>query len=184
MAGIFDEENMRRVLGKYIPKGETLVAGVHGVSKETNIKGLFGKCRRGEDRFVPCEKGETIVFTKKKHAPYDVYVGLTQSALLVAGCEPNQYAYSFDRGTEDCKGIREVTEELLWADIGTCFPLAEIQRKEIKKGLMGAVNCSLFMENGSYFKLLLPKRGGLGGGMPHHEAYREAILAALEEKDA
>ena len=35
------------------------------------------------------------------------------------------------------------------------------------------------LKNGAFLKLLLPKRGGLGGGMPHHEEYREKIIARL-----
>lgn len=35
------------------------------------------------------------------------------------------------------------------------------------------------MDNSSYFILMFPKLGGLGGGMPHHTEYREAIIARL-----
>lgn len=37
MAEIIDEENMRRVLGRYIPDGETLLAGIHAVAKEMEL---------------------------------------------------------------------------------------------------------------------------------------------------
>ena len=48
-----------------------------------------------------------------------------------------------------------------------------------KKGMEGSVKCHITMKNGSYFKLLLPKLGGLGGGMPHHAEYLQAIIARL-----
>ena len=44
---------------------------------------------------------------------------------------------------------------------------------------MGSVKCFIRMKNESYFKLMFPKLGGLKGGMPHHTAYREAIIARL-----
>lgn len=44
---------------------------------------------------------------------------------------------------------------------------------------MGSVKCNIAMKNGTYFKLLLPKLGGLGGDMPNHTQYRDAIIAHL-----
>ncbi len=38
MSGVFDETQMRRILGKYIHDGETLLAGIHAISHETNLK--------------------------------------------------------------------------------------------------------------------------------------------------
>ncbi len=35
------------------------------------------------------------------------------------------------------------------------------------------------MKNGTTLKLMFPKLGGVGGGMPHHAEYREAIIAKL-----
>jgi len=40
------------------------------------------------------------------------------------------------------------------------------------------------MKNGSYFKLMFPKLDGLGGGMPHHTEYCEAIIARLGGSNA
>ena len=48
MSEIFDETNMRQTLGRYIPDGETLLAGIHAISKETVIKVIFGNCARTE----------------------------------------------------------------------------------------------------------------------------------------
>ena len=76
--------------------------------------------------------------------------------------------------------LRKTVEE----DIGTCFPLSEIKSWDIKKAMMGAVNCSITLKNGSFLKLQLPKLGGLGGGMPRHKEYREKIIECLEALSA
>lgn len=180
MSGIFDETTMRFILGKYIPDGETLSAGIHAVSQEMNVNGVFGKCIRTQNKLIPDENGDIIALSKKKHAAYDIYLGITQSSLIITECEKNSYLYQFD----DEKNVREadiqkVTSDIFFADIGTCFPLTDIQSCEIKKGWMGSVKCSITMKNGSYFKLMLPKLGGLGGNMPHHTEYRESIIAQL-----
>jgi len=60
MAGIFDEENMLRVLGECVPEGETLSAAVHGVTLQVN---------------------------RKKTSRFDVYVGVTERCMVVAECE-------------------------------------------------------------------------------------------------
>lgn len=185
MSEIFEESNMRQILGKYIPDGETLLAGIHAASKETNIEGVFGKCLCVEEGLIPNESGGAVALKKKKYAGYDVYIGITQHFLLITECERNRYYYEFDY-EPDVSGaeIQEVTAALPFSDIGTCFPLADIQSCEIKKGWMGSVKCFITMKNGSYFKLIFPKLAGLGGGMPHHAEYRETILARLGELGA
>lgn len=144
MAGIFDEGYMMQVLGPCVPEGETLEAGVHGITLQVN---------------------------KKKTSRFDVYVGITQTCLLVVECEERRYLNEFYHVPDLRKAVAE--------DVGTCFPLAQVQRCEIKSGIMGAVNCAITLKDGSFLKLQLPKRGGLGGGMPHHGEYREKILARL-----
>ena len=77
-------------------------------------------------------------------------------------------------------GIRvRDTRATVAEDAGVCFPLSEIEQCKIEKGIMGAVNCSVTMRDGCFLKLQMPKLGGLGGGMPHHAEYREAILSRL-----
>lgn len=180
MSDIFNEANMRQALGKYIPNGETLLAGIHAISHETDIKCLFGKCVYNEDRLIPDENGYIIAVNKKKHSTYDIYIGITQHFLVITDCEGDSYFYEFDEVPEgSSKDIQKVASDLLLTDIGTCFPLADIKNCEIKKGWMGSVKCSLTLKNGSSFKLRFPKLGGVGGGMPHHAEYREAMIALL-----
>ncbi|NCE64767.1 hypothetical protein D1159_09235 [Pseudoflavonifractor sp. 524-17] len=144
MAGIFDEGNMRQVLGRCLPEGETLCAGIHGITLQVN---------------------------KKKTSYFDVYISVTEHYLIVAECEERKYLNEFYRVPDLRKTVAQ--------DIGTCFPLEEIQSCVIKNAFMGAVNCSITLKDGSFLKLQLPKRGGLGGGMPHHTEYREKIIARL-----
>ncbi|MCI9106393.1 MAG: hypothetical protein HFG57_10650 [Lachnospiraceae bacterium] len=182
MSEIFDETNMRRILGKHIPEGETLLAGIHGISQEVQIRGIFGKCIRTEDKLIPDEKGGVIALDKRAYSTHDVYIGITQHSLVIAGCERNQYLYQFGDVPDGIgMDVQEITSELFLADIGTRFSLADIQSCKYKKGWMGSVKCFLTMKNGSYFKLIFPKLGGLGKGMPHHAEYREAIIQRLSE---
>lgn len=179
MSGIFDETNMKQVLGRYIPQGETLLAGIHAIAKETSVTGVFGKCSRTEDGLIPDENGGTVALSKNGYSTSDIYFGITQSAFVIAGCERNSYYYEFDDAPAAGTKVQEVTSKIFFADIGTYFPLADIQNCEIKKGWMGSLKCSLKMKNESYFKLIFPKLGGAGGGMPHHAQYRDAITARL-----
>ena len=105
--------------------------------------------------------------------------------MVIAECEEHNYFYEFDdKPGMGEKDIQEVVSDMLLSDIGTCFPLADIQSCEIKKGWWVAVKCFLSMKNGTYFKLVLPKLGGLGGGMPHHEEYRDKIISCLSRGNA
>jgi len=102
-----------------------------------------------------------------------VYAGVTEHFLLVAECEERKYLTAAYPLLPDLR--KSVAE-----DVGACFPFESIQNCVIKKGMMGAVNCAITFRDGSFLKLQMPKRGGLGGGMPHHAEYREKILARLE----
>lgn len=64
MPDIFDEMNMRQALDAHIPN-ETLLAGIHAISKEIDIKGTFGRCILAEDRLIPNPNGRIISLTKK-----------------------------------------------------------------------------------------------------------------------
>lgn len=144
MSDIFDEARMVQVLEACLPEGETLAAGIHGITLQVN---------------------------QKKTSYFDVYLGITARCLLVAECEERKYLSQRYLVPDLRKTVAE--------DAGVCFPFSEIQRCVIKKALMGAVHCSVWLKNGNFLKLQLPKRGGLGGGMPHHAEYREKILARL-----
>lgn len=181
MSGIFDENNMRQSLEKYVPDGETLTAGVHGVGIETEIKQIFGKCELVGDKLIPNESGTAIEVTKCKYSKHDVYMGITQNYLILSECEVNKHFYEFDQDPDlEGAAVEDIETCISITDIGICcFPFTEIEKCVIKKAWMGAFNCSISMKGGSVLKIMLPKRGGLGGGMPHHAEYREAILERL-----
>ncbi|MCI8660419.1 MAG: hypothetical protein HFG54_09280 [Lachnospiraceae bacterium] len=183
MSEIFNEENMRRMLGESVPEGETLVAGIHAIAQVMCIKGIYGKCVRYEDRLSPDERGGIIALSKEKYSSNDIYIGITSHFLVIVGCERNAYFYQYEDAPKAAEeDVLEVTSDIFLKDIGTCYLLTDIQRCEMKKGWMGSVKCWLTMKNGSCFKLLFPKLGGLGGGMPHHKEYREAIIERLSGK--
>lgn len=178
---IFDESNMLQALQKYLPDGETLLAGIHAVTKESYVTCAFKNCVLGEDRLCPRDGGYTISISKKKVCTYDMYLGITQHYLVVADCQPNRYFYEYNRNLiTDENAIQNVTTDILLKDVGKCFPLKDLQSCELKKGFAGSVNCVITLKNNGYFKLLLPKHGGLSGGMPHHSEYRDAIIACFK----
>lgn len=179
MSSIFNESNMLQSLGRYLPPGETLTAGIHGIGIETHIRQVL-KCIPDDDRLIPAPHAPILEINKSKHANYDVYIGITQNYLLLTECEKCQHLYEIKEvevldGTE----VPEPEHTITLDDIGTCFPLADIETCVIKKGWMGSVKCSLTMKNGSTLKLMFPKLGGVGGGMPHHGQYRDEMIARL-----
>lgn len=177
---IRSEANMRQVLSKYIPCDETLLAGIYASVQQSKVKAFFGKCRCEDGKLVPDENGGVLSLDKEKYAAYEVYLGITQSHLLVVECTKNKHCYSCtiepDIPSQD---VQELSAELNWEDIGNCFLLEDVQNFEVKKGSFGSTLCTLTMKNGTYFKLLLPYAAGPNGDMPHHTEYLEAILARL-----
>ncbi|NBH71868.1 hypothetical protein D3Z51_07505 [Clostridiaceae bacterium] len=180
MSGIFNEKLMMQSLGEKLPDGEKLAAGVHGIGLEMEIRQLFGKCRLVDYKLFPDENGSVIEVSKCKYAKHDIYIGITQNYLVLTECEACKHLYEF-KDIPDLPGVavKEVRTCIPTEDIGTCFSLEEIEKCLFKKAWMGAVNCWVTMKNGSSLKFMLPKLGGVGGGMPHHAEYREAIIAWL-----
>ncbi len=68
MSEIFDEGHMMQVLGRCVPDGESISAGIHGVTLQVN---------------------------KKKTSRFDVYIGITAHDLIVVECEERQYLNEF-----------------------------------------------------------------------------------------
>lgn len=176
--GILDAKKMAQTFGKYLPAGETVTAGVHGVGLKTEIKQAFGKCRFDGEKLIPDENAAGVEVRKCKYAKYDIYLGITQSYLLLTQCEKNKHYYEFhDITASEGADAGGIVSCVPLEDIGNCFPLAEIQECAVKKAGRGAVNCSITMKNGSFLKVMLPKSGG--PGMPDQEKYRETILKRL-----
>ncbi|MCI9297256.1 MAG: hypothetical protein HFI10_07400 [Lachnospiraceae bacterium] len=182
MSGIFDENRMMQAFKRYLPAGETVLAGIHGIGLESEIREVFGTCFYDEEggRIIPDENGGLLEVKKSKYSKWDVYIGVTAHSLILAECEVYRHLYEFDNNP-DMRGaaVREIDTCVRLEDIGNCFSFEEIGNCVIKNAWMGAVNCTVTLKNGGVIKLQLPKRGGIGNGMPHHAEYREKILAAL-----
>lgn len=179
---IFNEANMRVALEKYIPVDETLIAGIHTIAHESSASCIFDKCVLTEDDVRPAEDGSIISVRKTKYATYDMYIGITQHSLVVADCGITKYYYEFNKvPVSSNMNIQTLTEPISLDDLCKCFNLDDVESCKVKKGMAGALNCVITMKNGDYFKLMIPKLGGFGGGMPHHEEYRNAILQCLSK---
>lgn len=178
MSAIFDEQNMMRILEEYIPAGETILAGVHGVGLDVRLRQVIGKCSFDGKYFSPSENGKNFLVNKEKHARFDLYFGITENYLLISQCERNEWFYEFlEMDTVVAEGIQH---RISLDEVGArCFPLSDIESCVMKKIWMGAVNCKITLKGGILLKIQFPKLGGVGGGMPNHAKYREAILACL-----
>lgn len=180
MSGIFDEKSMVYVLEKNIPGGEKLRAGIHACAYESQVNRIFSGGVLVDHTLVPSEEGGIIRVRRSKYSTYDIYLGISSQHLVIAECEYYRHFYEYDADIDsNIVGVTEVHDTISLEDIGNCYLLEEIRYCEMKKGWMGSVKCNITMKNGDYFKLMFPKRGGLGGGMPHHAQYREDIIACL-----
>lgn len=194
MSEIFDESNMQNRLGEYVPEGETLAAGIHVVNKELHIFRYYQNCVPKDDKvywyYLDDVEPKVLQATKSKFATDDLYIGITQNYFIVATCTPNtKFLYKFDfvdinephelESTENFVNRDGIAPSIDLRDIGHIFKLSDITKCEFKKGMFGSVKCDLEFRDKSTFKLLFPKKAGLGNGMPHHEEFREKIIATL-----
>lgn len=177
----FTVANMEHMMEQYIPRGESLLAGIFAVAKESDVTAVYGKCRCIEGKLLPDANGKTLALEKRKCSSYNIYIGITQSRLLIVECEKNKHAYSLESEPDVQETeVQNLQEELLWNDIGISFPLEDVQACETQKAGFGRIMCTIKMKNGDYFKLELPDNAGpFKGDMVHHVEYREMILTRL-----
>jgi len=183
MAGIFDDGNLRAVLERYLPQGETLTAGVHCVGLEVRLQERFCGAVVIDGTVAPLEGEDVppILFTKSKDTWFDAYLGLSEHHLLFAPCEDESWHYQVEKLDDPADDLTHIDCPIPFDAIGTCFSLTEVTGFEQKKSIMGSINCRITLRDGSCLKLMLPKRGGVGGGMPHHAQYRDAIITRLNK---
>ena len=183
MAGIFDEKRMNEFLGKYIPDGEKLIAGVHAVGKEIQIRQCFSYVTAlDENTFVRSEEDPSCIYDIKriKYATHDIYFGITEYYLVFNECDPCKHAYEINEGKLGEFEPFEVTAPVKIREFGYAQALKDITGIQIKKGLLGQIKCNIQLKNGSYFKVEIPKRAGVGGnGMPNHTKYTDMIIERL-----
>ncbi len=110
----------------------------------------------------------TLRVNRRRFTRSDIYLGLTAGSLLVDECVERKQLKAF-YGND--------------GDFCVRLPLAEIRRCAVRRAALGAVRCELTMRDGSFLALLLPKRGGPGGGMPRHGEYRDQIVERLRGLD-
>lgn len=182
MSDIFNEQNMINSLSAVIPEGETLEAGIHAAANETYIKRVFTKCIPSPegDYLLPQPNGLSVQVEKIKYSTHDVYVGVTENYFVLTECERYKHLYKFDMVDNSPYAV-ELHEKLAPEDIKCVFAFSDIQEAVVKKGIMGSLKCNITMKDGSYLKLIFPKLGGLGKGMPHHSEYRDKICNKLAE---
>lgn len=142
-----------------------------GIFDENNMLQVLESCTPQGEAISAGVHGITLQINAKKTSRFDVYIAVTEQYLIVVECEERKYLNKFYQIPD----VRNTVAE----DIGTCFPIAEIRACVIENAIMGAVNCSITLKDGSFLKLQLPKRGGIGGGMPHHAEYRARIIERL-----
>lgn len=180
MSGIFDEKSMVYALERNLPGGEKVSAGIYACAYESQVNRIFSGGVLVDNTLVPSEDGGVMGVRKSKYSTYDIYLGISSQHLVIAECEGYKHLYEYDVDLDpNVVAVTEVHDTISLEEIGNCYPLEEIRNCEIKKGWMGSVKCNITMKNGDYFKLMFPKRGGLGGGMPHHAQYREEIIACM-----
>lgn len=123
-----------------------------------------------------------VEINKTKYSTYDIYIGITNNLLLITPCEDSRYLYNTNcRADNGNSNIPSLTKSTSYRNLGQCFSFTDIQSVHFNKGMMGAIKCDITLKNGSYFKLLLPKIGGIGTGMPHHSEYRDILIEKLKE---
>ena len=93
-----------------------------------------------------------------------------------------KYAYQFEEFSDsDFTQIKSLEQEITHKSIGKVFPLESIKQFKCKKGLLGALRCTLEMENGTCFKFMLAKRAGFSNRMPEHLQNREKLVEVLKK---
>lgn len=189
MSSVFSENRMLEELVPLIdelPGNQEFQAGVHGVMKKVVITRVYRNAILDDNNVIVPTDGDSILYIRKsKLCDFDAYIGITPDWLLVVPCNEEKWAYESFRITEPEK-IKEFLDyaQPLEAPLPASYiipviPLASIADFSAKKNWIGAYVCRLEMSDGDEFKMMLPRLGGLGGGMPHHKEYREAIVSKL-----
>lgn len=176
-----DETEMQKRLSKYVPEGETLEAGIYAKATESFINATYRKCDFRGMKLVRDESKEFFSMEKRKYAEYTVYVGITQSSLLVIECDTNKHYYEY-HDKLDCPldSVPELMEDIAECDLGTRFNKNEIAKFKVKNGKQGSKNIVVTMKNGSYFKITIPDNAGPTANMPKHIEYSKKIIDTLK----
>lgn len=176
-----DEAEMRKKFEKHIPESESLVAGVYAKATEslTNLK--YRKCGIKGNSLVKDENHEFIFMERRKYTEYLIYIGITQTKLLIVECDRYKHYYAIHE-TLDCPldSVPVLEEEIDLNDVGVKYDIREIAKFEVKNGKQGSKNAVLTMKDGSYYKITIPDNAGPNAKMPKHDENSKKLLDTLK----
>ncbi len=179
--GIYDEENMRKVLSKYVPTGESLIAGICAMAHRVDVKYIFRNCVYKEGILTPSVNTPAFKLHKFNAKGFEMYVGVTEKHLIICECEPCQYYYT----VENLPAFGDIVgEEILYPveakDIGHCLALEDINGGSIKRIRGGSMRYVLNFINANKLKFTVKKSTFIE--MPHHQEYQKIIISSLYNK--
>lgn len=183
MADFFNENIMNEKLNEFLPAGESFIASVKAIAKSMEVRQYFS--------YVTSLDGETLTRSEEdpsfiydiqrcKYATHDIYIGITQNYIVFNECELYKHAFFADQAKTNEFEPMEVTEDIKIRDFGHAQLIKNVTEAKVKKGLMGDYKCIVKFNNGSCFNFSIPKKAGVGNGMPNHADYREKIIEKLK----
>lgn len=182
MTDYFNEDKMNEFLKKYVPEGQSLLYGVKAVGLEMIVRQVFSYVTF-KDEMTLTRSEEMPEFTydvkREKYATHDIYLGITQDYIVFNECDDYKHAYSFKQGTPGEFIPLEVTGDISTREFGHAQAISDVTDISVKKAFMGASKVEITFSNGSSFKMLIPKKAGIGKGMPNHANNKEKILERL-----
>jgi hypothetical protein len=183
MSVYFDVNNMKKVMEMFCPEEENVLASIYAVGKATDIIQYFGGCKSEGYKLVPTDDDNLIKVFKRKVCTYDLYIGYTEKSLIISECDmATRYFYNIEEITTPILiGVKKIEKEITHNSIGKVFLLESIKEFKMKKGWFGSLNCVLTLDNGTFFKIMLTKRAGLGNQMPEHIKNRDKIIEILKQ---
>lgn len=185
MSGFFDEKTMLEKLNQFVPEGETLIAGVKAIGNSMEVRQCFSYVTvLDDDTLTRSEVDPSCVYDvqRNKYATHDIYIGITNNYLVFNECELYKHAFFVNKAKPGEFVPVEVKENVSIRGFGHAQELKNIKSVKIKSGLLGQKKCVISFNNGSCFKFSIPKKAGVGNGMPHHKEYRDKIVEVLKAR--
>ncbi len=182
MVSVFDVDNMNTRLNMYVPEGEKLLVAVKAVGTEMIVRQCFSHAKpQRQEVLVRCDDPQCFVLdvSRVKYATHDIYIGITENYLLFSECEDYKHFWDFKPAVQGQFEPLEVTEDVSLLGFGHAQAFTDVTKFESKKGLLGMVKFKIQFKNGSSFSFFIPKKAGIGKGMPNHKENMEKIVERL-----
>ena len=180
----YGERQMRQMLEKYVPEGETLLAGVHGYGEKVEMyRTVYGSCSWGDDDVCPQKRDGAYHAKVAKYAGYEVYIAMTEQHYIFSACEfGEKYYYEVD-DIPLPEGVtpeeRESHVDLRETGIGYVFGQEDIESCGISRNKK-VTDCEIKLKDGTYFHLQFLNRDIAPEASPHYLEYRDAVLECLK----